>query len=135
MPGAFDLVVRPSVMPNIRPSPAQRVVAFDEPGQGFAVIHGNPAKQINLTKTTSISISRSNGIETQRRVDVARIYQVDENGNINKENFVDVEVTNRLRVKTPQGTETTYYRRVQEKDNISIQERDRIYNTAAGGTL
>jgi hypothetical protein len=131
----FETIVRPAVVPNIRPSPAQKVVAFDDPGQGFAIIHGNPAKQLNLTTTTSISISRNNGQEVERRVDQVRIYQVDEQGNINKSNFVDVEVANRLRVKDPTGRVTTYYRPTPTADNIELLKPDIIYNTPAGGNL
>src|SRR6516162_5071311 len=131
----FETVVRPAIVPNIRPSAAQKVVAFDDPGQGFAVIHGNPAKELNLTTTTSISISRNNGQEVERRVDRMRVYQMDDGGNINKDNFVDVEVANRLRVKDPTGRVTTYYRPAPSADNIELLKPDIIYNTPAGGNL
>jgi hypothetical protein len=127
----FETVVRPAVVPNIRPSAAQKVVAFDDPGQGFAIIHGNPAKQLNLTTTTSVSISRNNGQEVERRVDRMRVYQVDESGNVNKGNFVDVEVANRLRVKDPTGRVTTYYRPAPTGNNIEMLQSDIIYTTTS----
>src|SRR6516162_2575206 len=113
----FETVVRPAVVPDIRPAAARKVVAFDDPGQGFAVIHGNPAKQLNLTTTTSVSISRNNGQEVERRVDKVRVYQVDTSGNVNKDNYVDSYVTNRMRVKDPTGRVTTYYRPAAPADN------------------
>jgi hypothetical protein len=125
----FETVVRPAIVPNIRPSPAQKVVAFDDPGQGFAIIHGNPAKQLNLTTTTSVSISRNNGQEVERRVDRLRVYQKDADGNINRDNFVDVEVANRLRVKDPTGRVTTYYRPAPTADNIEMLTGNILYNT------
>jgi hypothetical protein len=125
----FEQIVRPFVSPNIRPSGARKIAAFDDPEQGFAVIHGNPAKQLNLTRTTSISISRSMAQETQRRVDKMRIYQKEDDGTVNKENFVDVEVANRLRLKDGQGRLTRHYRRQPESDNVERLEKDLIRNT------
>src|SRR5215471_3735637 len=96
----FEYIVRPVVIPNIRPAPAQKIVPSSaattvDPEKGFAIIHGNPAKQLDLTTTTSSSISRSNGVEVHRRVDRVRVYQVTDDG-VNKDNYVDIEVANKL---------------------------------------
>jgi len=136
----FERIVRPSVLPNIRPKPAQKVVTFTELGtdpgtRGFAVIHGNAAKQLNLTHSTSQSISRSVGVEMQRRVDRMRIYNVDDNGNVNKDTFIDIEIANRLRVQDANGTFTRHYKRQPEKDNIELLKKDILYNSTSGGVL
>jgi hypothetical protein len=135
MPGAFELITRPFVSPNIRPSGAQKIAAFDDPEQGFAVIHGNPAKQLNLTRTTSISISRSMAQETQRRVDTMRIYQKEDDGTVNKDSYLDVDVANRLRLQDGAGRMTRHYRRQPESDNVKLLDKDKIYNTALGGNF
>jgi hypothetical protein len=140
----FETIVRPVISPNIRPSAARKIASFADPEQGFAVIHGNPAQQINLTNTTSISISRSVGQEEQRRVDKVRVYQKQDDGTINKENFVDIEVTNRMRLKDSKDKFTRYYRRANAlglqpgeagATNIELIEKDIIYNTKLGGSL
>jgi hypothetical protein len=151
---AFESIVRPVVLPNIRPAPAQKVVSSSatstaDPLAGFAIIHGNPASVVTLSRSTSISISRSNGVESQRRVDQVRVYQVQDGqgqpvaqsfaaqtlangGSVNKDNYVDIEVTNRLRLKDPNtGTFTRYYRPVQPADNIEILQRNVIYTTTS----
>jgi hypothetical protein len=132
---AFETIVRPSVLPNIRPKPAQKVVTFTDPGQGFAVIHGNAAKQLNLTHSQSQSISRSIGTEYQRRVDRMRVYQKNDDGSINKDNFLDIEVPNRLKFRDGSGTHTRYYKRQPEKDNIELLKKDLLYNSKGGGDL
>lgn len=97
----FEIVVRPVVFPAIRPAPAQPVPPADDPEQGFATIHGNGARQVSTSYSYSSSISSSQRTEIERRVDVARVYQKDDSGKINKKNFVDIEVANRIKMKGP----------------------------------
>jgi len=141
---ALETVVRPAILPNIRPSAARTIVGSSDPEQGFAIIHGNPARQLNLTTSTSISISRSVGQELERRVDRMRVYQVTEGGVntdgepervVNQDNFIDVEITNRMRLKDGANRFTRHYGRLAERDNISLLERDILYNTKSGGYL
>jgi hypothetical protein len=127
----FESIVRPSVLPNIRPSGAQKVV-FNDPAEGFAAIHGNPAKQLNLTRTVSISINRSSGVEVHRRVDKSRVYQVTDDG-VNKDNYVDIEVTNKLIWADYLGRHKRYYKRLKPADNIEILDTDTAYNRSFGG--
>lgn len=140
----LEVVVRPVVMPNIRPQPAQTLPPADDPTKGFCVIRGNPATEVNLTTSWSSSTSKSHNVETERRVDTARVYQEEDDGTVNKDNFVDIEVANRIRSRggnqpvvdgSGPGSGTPgvgheerqdYYRRVEEADNIEIQERDKI---------
>jgi|SRR5215471_18168390 len=136
---AFETIVRPVVLPNIRPSPAQKTVASatastSDPEKGFAVIRGNPAQMIVITETSSISITRSNGVETQRRVDRVRVYQVTDDG-VNKDNYVDVEVTNKLIWQDYTGRHKRYYKREKPADNVEVKDVDILYNRQAGGNL
>jgi len=95
----FEVVVRPAVLPNIRPAPAQSLPPLDDPDKGFAVIRGNGAKQIDLSSSWSSSTSMNKRKETERRVDEARVYQQNDDGTVNKDNFVDIEVANRIKMK------------------------------------
>lgn len=150
----FEVVVRPVVFPDIRPPPAQPVPPAQDPAQGFATIHGNGGRQVTVSSSYSVSASSSQRSEIERRVDEARVYQKDDDGTINKKNFVDIEAVNRIKMKGPpsqkaqnnpsfgfgQGPMTgddfvtnwtpekiiEYYRRIKEKDNIKIRNRDII---------
>lgn len=144
----FEVVVRPVVFPDIRPAPAQPVPPADDPEQGFATIHGNGARQVSETVSFSSSASTSQRTEIQRRVDEVRIYQQEDDGTVNKKNFVDVEVANKIWMKGPPRPEVTekssdpippgyeqkfspeenvyYLVRIKEKDNIEIRRKDVI---------
>ena len=143
----LEVVVRPVVFPNIRPAPARSLPPADDPEKGFAVIRGNGAKQIDLTNSYSSSASTSIQTETKRRVDVARVFQKKDDGTVNKDNFVDMEVANKIWMKGPAapgydpekdpknaGTVALkdltneqlvqYYARVKKQDNIEIKKRN-----------
>lgn len=87
----LEVVVRPVVFPSIRPPPARALAPEDNPDQGIATLGGSGGRLIDLPHSFSVSFSQQRQKETKRLVDVERIYQVDEEGNINRENFVDVE--------------------------------------------
>ena len=40
-------------------------------------------------------------METERRVDEVRVYQKDDDGTVNKDNFVDIEVANKIKMRAP----------------------------------
>jgi hypothetical protein len=152
----FEIVVRPAIFPDIRPAPAQPVPPADDPNKGFATIHGNGGHQFSTSSSYSVSASSSQRSETERRSDEARIYQKEDNGKINKKNFVDLRAPNRIKMKGPpspkvqdrpsfgfgQGpmeedplnrpdmigpeVEVYFYRKIQEKDNIEIRRRNII---------
>jgi hypothetical protein len=122
----FEVVVRPVVFPNIRPAPAQSRAPADDPTKGVCTIHGSSGKHIDLPFSWSISSSVSRPKEEKRRVDVARVYQKDDDGNVNEDNFVDVEVANRIWMNDG-AMQTRYsYAPVEEDDNIEIKERNKI---------
>jgi hypothetical protein len=147
----FEIVVRPVVFPNIRPPPARSLPPEDDPTQGFATIRGNGAQILNSSKSVSLTLSRSRANETQRRVDETRVYQKDDDGTVNKDNFVDIDVANKIWTEKPvpgdygttdpefagteKGThdprggttkEITFYQRPEEADNIEIRNKDVI---------
>jgi len=121
----LETVVRPVVFPVIRPTPTQSAVQKDDPNQGKAVITGSGGKSIDLPYSYSVSSSQSRPTETGRRVDVARVYQMDDNENVNRDNFIDINVANKVWMR---GSPLTmyYYSRVQESDNVEIRERDKM---------
>src|SRR4051794_2922653 len=97
----FEVIVRPVVFPDIRPAPAQSLPPADDPDKGFATIRGNGAKEISLSNSYSASTSTSQRKEIKRQVDEARIYQKNDDGTVNKANFVDIEVANKLWMAGP----------------------------------
>jgi hypothetical protein len=92
----LEVVIRPVVLPNIRPAPAQSLPPADDPTKGFCTINGNPAKEVNFSTSWSQSTSKSIHVETERTEDTARVYQMDDNGNVNKKNFVDVAIARKI---------------------------------------
>jgi len=152
----LEVVVRPVVFPNSRPAPARSLPPSDDPDKGFAVIRGNGAKQIDLTNSYSANASTSTKTETKRRVDQARVYQKNDDGSVNKENFVDIEVANKIWMQglaeqspnddgIPPGAiahsegnrrvyevERHFYQRIKEASNIEITKKDVIKNAEGG---
>lgn len=143
----LELVVRPVVFPNIRPAPPRSLPAVSSPDKGFAVIHGMGAKSMSVSNSFSSSTSTNRKKETQRRVDEARVYQKTDDGTVDKYNYVDIEVANKVWMKgapanfrgftgddlvptypgrgwTGDDIEVRTYERVKEKDNIEIKKRD-----------
>jgi hypothetical protein len=141
----LEVVVRPVVFPGIRPRASRSLPPLDDPTKGMAVINGNPAGSIGNSYSWSASSSYSRPTETERRVDEVRVYQMEDDGTIKKENFVDMEVANRITMNeggeseggvfVPGGSKGSkgnsleiahYYARQIEKANIEIKKRDVI---------
>src|SRR5262245_20656697 len=95
----FETVVRPSVLPNIRPAPARSVPIADDADTGFCIIRGNGAKSISLSYSYSQSASTSQPTEEKREVDTMRVYQKSNDGDINRDNYVDVNRARKLWMK------------------------------------
>jgi hypothetical protein len=151
MMAGLEVVVRPVVFPDIRPRAKQSLPPQDDPEKGMAVIKGNPGKVVALPESWSINSSFSKPTEKERRVDEARTYQQNEDGTVNKENFVDIDVANRITMEEGRGggqagpgesggsggpgeqggggdtvDKTYFYQRVKEGDNIKIIRRNII---------
>ena len=95
----FEIIVRPVIFPNIRPQPARSLAPEDDPEKGVCVIKARAPKTVNITYSMSVSTSQDRPSESERRSDVARVYQKRANGTINKKNFVDIKVANRTRYR------------------------------------
>jgi len=98
MPG-FETIVRPMVFPNIRPIPTRSLPPEDDPEQGKCEIGGGGGGIVAVTENISVSGSTHNPKEVERRVDTARVYQENDDGTVNRDNFVDLEVANRIKMK------------------------------------
>lgn len=139
----LEVVVRPVIFPNIRPQPRQSLPPQDDPEKGFAVIKGQPAQGVGTNYSMSISSSKSKPREVERRFDEVRVYQEQDDGTINKDNFVDVEVANRITMSKPRAPygwwpadvqsvsgsndlEENFYQKVPETPSIEILRRDII---------
>jgi len=127
---SFEVVVRPAVVPNIRPAPAQPSSPIEgNSTQGMATIHGASGRYLELPYSISFSSSTPKYKEKKRRVDEVRIYQQD-----NHDNYVDVQSANKLWMDTSQikaGTNitTTYtYTSTADDppDNVDILRRNVI---------
>jgi hypothetical protein len=100
----LECVVRPMVLPNIRPASTRVLPLQDDPGKGIAVISGGGGGPIDLPYSFSVSYSSSAAYtESVRQFSVDRIYQKDEKGNVNKDNFVDTERMTRVKVERWDG--------------------------------
>jgi hypothetical protein len=100
----FEVVVRPAVFPNIRPASPRVLMPEDNPTQDIAVIGGSSGKFVGTSLSWSTSLSRQNPYqEAARQFTKERVHQVDDKGNVNKKNYVDVERLTKVRLDTDAG--------------------------------
>lgn len=153
----FETVVRPVVFPNIRPQRARKIQPeSDDPQKGMAVIRSQPARTFEMSYNYSFNASSSETNEIEREVDEVRIYQKDDDGTINRDNFVDVQIAKKIQVRGYNGDDwdgrtkepgdfgadsrstrdtewKNKYKPVEEEDNIEIRERNKkLKNVDAG---
>lgn len=127
----FETIVRPVILPGIRPAPRYSVVPEADPAKGLAVIRGSSAKTIDLPYSFSVSSSQSRPVEKQRRVDVVRVYQ-EEAGDavarstVNRDNYVDIEIANQITMADGAATSPYRYANAGESSNVSILSRNEI---------
>jgi hypothetical protein len=127
----LEVVVRPVVFPNIRPAPARLLPPEDDPDKGKAVISSSGGSMVGTSNSFSYSMSRSKPTETERRVDEVRVYQKEDDGTINRDNFVDVEVANKIWMDEGDRPDEDrmkeyHYAPVEETDNVEIRRKDVI---------
>lgn len=121
----FEVIVRPVVLPNIRPPQARTLAPEDDPERGVCVLNGSSGGLIDLPISVNISFSRSKAKETKRRFDEVRIKKKDDAGNVDEETFIDVEVLNRIEFRGGDGTTwTRRYADAEPRDNIEILRRN-----------
>lgn len=130
----FEVVVRPSVFPNIRPAPARVLPPEQNPEQGLVIIKGGGAKELSASYNWSVNVSRQRPQrEVARQFDTKRVSQVDpKTGTVNPANYVDVEQLKRIRLDTDQGPVKTLYDSPPDSDNVKTLETD-VTRYAGGG--
>ena len=121
MTGGFEVIVRPVILPNIRPMVPRVLAPEDDPSSGTAVLGGSGGKLIDLTQSEQSSWSRSKETETRRTFVTERIYKVDEDGAVDKSTFVDVERVKKMTTVEGNGIEKqVIYADPPEKENVEI---------------
>jgi hypothetical protein len=122
----LEVVVRPVVFPNIRPTtPRVLLPTSDSPEQGLCVLGGGSGKFVSTSYSWSVNITKSKPKkEEKRQVDKKRIYQVDEQGNVEKGNYVDVEQTKKIKLKGEADTDKIIYALHSDPENIETLEKD-----------
>jgi hypothetical protein len=98
----------------------------DTPEQGVAVLRALGGKLIDLTFSETSSWSKSRNVEVQRTVTEKRVYQKNDDGTVEKENFVDVEEVTAMTTRDQStGVETKHvYAKEVSDDNILILRQD-----------
>ena len=146
----FEVIVRPVVFPDIRPQAPRVLPPVDDPTKGICEIKGTSSFTAQFSTSSSFSVSYGKNKETKRRVDTARVYQANDDGSVNRDNFVDIDVPNKIwkrgakapssaaaamspeekdqRARDARSYEawTEYFKKVTEKKNIEIRERNKI---------
>lgn len=129
---AFEVIVRPTVFPDIRPATARVLPPEDDPTKGMATISGGGAKFMSTSSSHSTSVSyQVPRRETKRQYDTERVYQVDAKGNINKANFVDIERLSRIRMEGEESGAVAFeYTKPPPADNVEIKETDKTRSSS-----
>lgn len=127
----FEYIVRPAVFPDIRPRPSSTVTVPNDPKQGRAVITGSSAKIVSLPYSYSMSFSETRRVETQRRVDRVRVYQQLDDGTVNEENFVDVDVASKVWMRQAEYESRDWYKKPTPKKNVKILQENIVLKTVS----
>lgn len=128
---AFEVIVRPTVFPDIRPATARVLPPEDDPTKGMATISGGGAKFMSTSSSHSTSVSyQVPHRETKRQYDVERVYQVDDRGNINKANYVDLERLKRVRMESDRSYLYSYSAPTRAQ-NVEVLRNDMMRNSPA----
>lgn len=122
----LEVVVRPVVLPNIRPTTPRVLAPPDNPESGIATMSGGGGKFIGTSYSWSVSVSRSKPHKEQaRQVNTERVYQMDDQGNINRNNFIDVERLKRVRLDTGKEQVKVLYGSYPQPENVETLETDK----------
>jgi hypothetical protein len=138
----LEVVVRPVVLPNIRPSAPRVLAPADNPDSGIAVISGGGGMFLGTSHSSSFSISsQTPHQETKRQVDVLRVYQKSDDagastrsaGTINRENYVDVEQMKKVSATNKTGDVLKIlYQEVKQPDNVEVRESNKTVEAGGG---
>lgn len=132
----FELIVRPMIIPDIRPAARQSIAPVEaDPEKGLVVIRGTSAKTIELPFSYNLQWSAVIRQEVERLYDVQRVYQKvagDEGGGgstraaeggVNRSNYVDVEVARRI---TMADGSVFNYGKPLESDSVETIDRNLV---------
>ena len=98
----LENIIRPVVFPKIRPPARVRsTLPEGEEAENVHVIRGGSGGFIDLPFSWSINTDRSKQQEVKRRVDEVRVHQMDEEGNVDEDIWIDVHLTNKLWMRQP----------------------------------
>lgn len=124
----LEVVVRPAILPNIRPGVARRIAPPDDPTKGICTLGGSGSGTfIGTSHSFSMSYSSSKPHkEAVRVVDTERVYQKDGSGNINKDNFVEVDRMKKVRLNTSEGPLKVIYASPPKPNNVETIQADKI---------
>jgi homoaconitase/3-isopropylmalate dehydratase large subunit len=129
----FEVIVRPEILPDIRPARQPRMPAPTAAAdQNMAVLSGGSAQMIDLTTSTSYSSSKTKQVEKKRKFNKERIYHKDDDGTIDKSQYIDVERIKKIEYMSGDPSQTVYAEPPQ-RDNVEILEKDQIRNNTAAG--
>jgi hypothetical protein len=132
----FESTIRPFVNPSIRPSGLRSKPIGDDSSGSASIGGGSTVATRKWTRSEQASWSRSQPVETKRVVDRERVYQKKPptpehpKGEIEKENYVDVERIRSLTMQDGSGQLVRYdYALPSRSDNVEVlQEKVTINN-------
>ena len=120
----LEVVVRPVVLPNIRPAVPRRIAPPDDPTKGLAALSGGGGRvHRHLVKFQRQLFEVRTARETDARQVDSRgsIRRMNPDGTINKNNFIDVERTEESRLDDQDGTRQIIYADpTSRKDNVEV---------------
>lgn len=124
----LEVVVRPVVLPNIRPAAPRVLAPADDPEQGIVTLGGSGGRLIDLPYHFTSSVQRQlPHYEQERTFDVEKIKQKDKDGKVNEDNFVEAERMKRVKLVSSGGDEREYYFADPPKeDNIETVKTDQV---------
>ena len=120
----FEVVVRPAILPDIRPPPAQALLPADAPDKGIAVLSGSGGGVIDLPWSQTSSWSRSRQVEVKRHYDKVRVYASNPDGTFNRDEYIEYEVL--TSIEYLQNGETAIgqvFARPLESEGVEVIER------------
>jgi len=130
----LEVVVRPVVLPNIRPATPRVLLPSGSPESGLAVLSGGGGKFFGTSHSWSFSISQQTPhAETKRQVDVLRVHQKNDDGTINQDNFIDVEQMKKVSARNNSGDVLkVIYQEMAQPDNVEVRESNKTIQGGGG---
>lgn len=134
----FEVIVRPVILPNIRPALPRILPPVPDPSKGLFVLNGGDGNFLGISTTFSVSFSQQQPHkEAVRQYDTERVYKKNDQqqadsarnkdaSDIDKDTYVDVERLRRVRLDTSDGPIKVVYNDPPEADNVETLQRDLV---------